>query len=159
MAELLTSRQNRSKKGKFAKRKLKSLDDMSDENNNDIVEDLEQHIQWNEGRRIVELGKLAYKLKISILLSQKEGMQVLAFKNITQRMKSFSILMVKSCGPYKYTYYIHVSVAISGFLEWCANKNGDQIVSLKRKVTLVLSANCPIYRIARICLSNGLYDL
>ena len=84
-------------------------------------------------------------------------MQVLAFKNITQSMKSFSILMVKSCGPYKYTYYIHVSVAISGFLEWCANKNGDQIVSLKRKVTLVLSANCPIYRIARICLPNGLY--
>ena len=29
---------------------------MTDENNNDIVEDLEQHIQWNEGRRIVELG-------------------------------------------------------------------------------------------------------
>ena len=86
-------------------------------------------------------------------------MQVLAFKNITQSMKSFSILMVKSCGPYKYTYYIHVSVAISGFLEWCANKNGDQLVSLKRKVTLVLSANCPIYRIARICLPNGLYDL
>ena len=86
-------------------------------------------------------------------------MQVLAFKNITQSMKSFSILMVKSCGLYKYTYYIHVSVAISGFLEWCANKNGDQIVSLKRKVTLVLSANCPIYRIARICLPNGLYDI
>ena len=59
MAELLTSRQNRSKKGKFAKRKLKSPDDMTDENNNDIVEDLEQHIQWNEGRRIVELGNLA----------------------------------------------------------------------------------------------------
>ena len=59
MAELLTSRQNRSKKGKFANRKLKSPDDMTDENNNDIVEDLEQHIQWNEGRRIVELGKLA----------------------------------------------------------------------------------------------------
>ena len=86
-------------------------------------------------------------------------MQVLAFKNITQSMKSFSILMVKSCGPYTYTYYIRVSVAISGFLEWCANKNRDQIVSLKRKVTLVLSANCPIYRIARICLPNGLYDL
>ena len=49
------------------------------------------------------------------------------------------------------------SEALSGFLEWCANKNGDQIVSLKRKVTLVLSANCPIYRIARICLPNGLY--
>ena len=32
---------------------------MTDENNNDIVEDLEQHIQLNEGRRIVELGKLA----------------------------------------------------------------------------------------------------
>ena len=32
---------------------------MTDENNNDIVEDLEQHIQWNEGRSIVELGKLA----------------------------------------------------------------------------------------------------
>ena len=31
---------------------------MTDENNNDIVEDLEQHIQWNEGRRIVELGNL-----------------------------------------------------------------------------------------------------
>ena len=74
-------------------------------------------------------------------------------------MKSFSILMVKSCGPYKYTYYIHVSVAISGFLEWCANKNWEQIVSWKRKVTLVLSANCPIYRTARICLPNGLYDL
>ena len=59
MAELLTSRQNRSNKGTFAKRKLKSPDDMTDENNNDIVEDLEQHIQWNEGRRIVELGKLA----------------------------------------------------------------------------------------------------
>ena len=59
MAELLTSRQNRSKKGKFAKQKPKSPDDMTDENNNDIVEDLEQHIQWNEGRRIVELGKLA----------------------------------------------------------------------------------------------------
>ena len=59
MAELLTSRQNRSKKGKFAKRKPKSPDDMTDENNNDIIEDLEQHIQWNEGRRIVELGKLA----------------------------------------------------------------------------------------------------
>ena len=59
MAELLTSRQNRSKKGKFAKRKPKSPDDMTDENNNDIVEDLEQHIQWNEGRRIVELGNLA----------------------------------------------------------------------------------------------------
>ena len=58
MAELLTSGQNRSKKGKFAKRKLKSPDDMTGENN-DIVEDLEQHIQWNEGRRIVELGKLA----------------------------------------------------------------------------------------------------
>ena len=56
MAELLTSRQSRSKKGKFAKRKPKSPDDMTDENNNDIVEDLEQHIQWNEGRRIVELG-------------------------------------------------------------------------------------------------------
>ena len=54
---------------------------------------------------------------------------------------------------------MHVSVAIYGFLEWCANKNGDQIVSLKRKVTLVLSANCPFYRIARICLLNGLYDL
>ena len=79
-------------------------------------------------------------------------MQVLAFKNITQSMKSFSILMVKSCGPFKYTYYIHVSVAISGFLEWFANKNRDQIVSLK--VTLVLSANYPIYRIARICLPN-----
>ena len=86
-------------------------------------------------------------------------MQVLAFKNITQSMKSFSILMAKKCRPYKYTYFIHVSVAISGFLEWCANKNGDQIVNLKRKVTLVLSANCPIYRIARICLPNGLYDL
>ena len=86
-------------------------------------------------------------------------MQVLTFKNITQSMKSFSILMVKICGPYKYTYYIHVSVDISCFLEWCANKNGDQIVSLKRKVTLVLSSNCPIYRIARICLPNGLYDL
>ena len=59
MAELLTSRQNRSKKGKFAKRKPKSPDGMTDENNNDIVEHLEQHIQWNEGRRIVELGKLA----------------------------------------------------------------------------------------------------
>ena len=59
MAELLTSRQNRSKKGKFAKWKLKSPNDMTDENNNDIVEDLEQHIQWYEGRRIVELGKLA----------------------------------------------------------------------------------------------------
>ena len=59
MVELLTSRQNRSKKGKFAKRKPKSPDDMTDESNNDIVEDLEQHIQWNEGRRIVELGKLA----------------------------------------------------------------------------------------------------
>ena len=59
MAELLTSRQNRSKKGKFAKRKPKSTDDMTDENNNDIVEDLEQHIQWNEGRMIVGLGKLA----------------------------------------------------------------------------------------------------
>ena len=59
MAELLTSRQNRSKKGKFAKRKPKSPDDITDENNNDIVEDLEQHIQGNEGRRIVELGKLA----------------------------------------------------------------------------------------------------
>ena len=47
------------KKGKFAKRKPKSPDDMTDENNNDIVEDFEQHIQWNEGRRIVELGKLA----------------------------------------------------------------------------------------------------
>ena len=58
MAELLTSRQNRSKKGKF-ERKPKLPDDMTDENNNDIVEDLEQHIQWNEGRRIVELGKLA----------------------------------------------------------------------------------------------------
>ena len=67
--------------------------------------------------------------------------------------------MVKSCGPYKYTYYIRVSVAISGFLEWRANKNRDQIVSLKRKVTLVLFANCPIYRIARICLPNVLYDL
>ena len=32
-------------------------------------------------------------------------------------------------------------------------------MSLKRKVTLVLSANCAIYRIARICLPNGLYDL
>ena len=32
---------------------------MTDENNNDIVEDLEQYIQWNEGRRIVELGNLA----------------------------------------------------------------------------------------------------
>ena len=32
---------------------------MTDENNNDIVEDLEQHIKWNEGRRIVELGNLA----------------------------------------------------------------------------------------------------
>ena len=74
-------------------------------------------------------------------------------------MKSFSILMVKNCGPYSYTYYIHVSVSIAGFLEWCANKNGDQIVSLKRKDTLVLSANCPIYRFARICLPNGLYDL
>ena len=82
---------------------------MTDENNNDIVEDLEQHIQWNEGRRIVELGKLAYKLKISILLSQKEGMQVLAFKNITQSMKSFSILMVKSCGPYIYIHTIYMS--------------------------------------------------
>ena len=59
MAKLLTSRRYRSKKGKFAKRKLKSPDDMTDENNNDIVEDLEQHIQWNEGRRIVELSKLA----------------------------------------------------------------------------------------------------
>ena len=59
MAELLTSRQNRSKKGKFAKRKPKSPDDMTGENNNDIVEDLEQHIQWNEGRLIVELGNLA----------------------------------------------------------------------------------------------------
>ena len=59
MAELLTVRQNRSKKGKFTKRKPKSPDDMTDENNNVIVEDLEQHIQWNEGRRIVELGKLA----------------------------------------------------------------------------------------------------
>ena len=59
MVELLTSRQNRSKKGKFAIRKPKSPDDMTDESNNDIVEDLEQHIQWNEGRRIVELGKLA----------------------------------------------------------------------------------------------------
>ena len=58
MAELLTSRQNRSKKGKFAKRKPKSPDEMTDDNYNDIVEDLEQHIQWNEGRRIVELGKL-----------------------------------------------------------------------------------------------------
>ena len=86
---------------------------MTDENNNNIVKDLEQHIQWNEGRRIVELGNLAVKLKISILLSQKEGMQVLAFKNITQSMKSFSILMVKSCRPYKYTHYIHVLVAIS----------------------------------------------
>ena len=56
MAELLTSRQNRSKKkGKFAKRKLKSPGDTTDE----TFEDLEQHIQWNEGRRIVELGKLA----------------------------------------------------------------------------------------------------
>ena len=53
----------------------------------------------------------------------------------------------------------YCSEALSCFLEWCANKNGDQIVSLKRKVTLVLSANCPIYRIARICLPNGLYDL
>ena len=51
------------------------------------------------------------------------------------------------------------SEALSGFLEWCANKNGDQIVSLKRKVTRVLSANCPIYRIARICLPNELYEL
>ena len=59
MAELLTSRQNRSKKGKFTKWKPRSTDDITDENNNDIVEDLEQHIQWNEGRRIVELGKLA----------------------------------------------------------------------------------------------------
>ena len=74
-------------------------------------------------------------------------------------MKSFSILKVKSCGSYQYTYYIHVSVASSGFLEWCANKNGDQIVSLKREVTLVLSANSPIYRIARIGLPNGLCDL
>ena len=40
-------------------------------------------------------------------------MQILPFKNITQSMKSFSIVMVKSCGPYKYTNYIHVSVAIS----------------------------------------------
>ena len=32
---------------------------MTDENNNDIIADLEQHIQWNEGRRIVELGKLS----------------------------------------------------------------------------------------------------
>ena len=31
---------------------------MTEENINDIVEDLEQHIQWNEGRRIVELGNL-----------------------------------------------------------------------------------------------------
>ena len=37
--------------------------------------------------------------------------------------------------------------------------NRDQIVNLVRKVTLVLSANCPIYRIARICLPNGLCDL
>ena len=59
MAELLTSRQNRSKKGKFAQRKPRSPDDITDVNNNDIVEDLEEHIQWNEGRRIVELGKLA----------------------------------------------------------------------------------------------------
>ena len=59
MAELLTSRQNRSEKGKFAKRKPKSPDDMTDENNNGIVEDLEQHIQWNEGCRIVQLGELA----------------------------------------------------------------------------------------------------
>ena len=59
MAILLTSRQNRSKKGKFAKRKPKSPDDMTDENNNGIVKDLEQHIQLKEGRRIVELGKLA----------------------------------------------------------------------------------------------------
>ena len=58
MAELLPSRQNSSKKGKIAKRKPKSPDDMTDENNNDIVEDLEQHKQWNEGRSIVELGKL-----------------------------------------------------------------------------------------------------
>ena len=49
--------------------------------------------------------------------------------------------------------------SLSGFLEWCANKDGDQILSLRRKVTLVLSANCPIYRNARICLPNGLYDL
>ena len=46
-------------KGKFAKWKPKSPDDMTDENHNDIVEDLEHHIQWHEGRRIVELGKLA----------------------------------------------------------------------------------------------------
>ena len=45
--------------GTVLKRKPKSPDDMTDENNNDIVEDSEQHIQWNEGRSIVELGKLA----------------------------------------------------------------------------------------------------
>ena len=56
MAELLTSRQNRFKKGKCAKRKPKLPDDMTDENNHDIIEDLEQ---WKEGRMIVELGKLA----------------------------------------------------------------------------------------------------
>ena len=32
---------------------------MTDENSNDIIEDLEQHIQWNEGGGIVELGNLA----------------------------------------------------------------------------------------------------
>ena len=51
------------------------------------------------------------------------------------------------------------SEALSGFLEWSANKNGDQIVSLKRKVTLVLSANCRFYRIVRICLPNRLYTI
>ena len=64
-----------------------SLDGMTDKNNNELVEDLEQHIQWNEGDRIVELGKLAVQV---FLLSQKDGTQVqyvLAFKTITQSMK------------------------------------------------------------------------
>ena len=43
--------QNRSEKGKFAKRKPKSPDDMTDENKNDIVEILEQHIQQDCGTR------------------------------------------------------------------------------------------------------------
>ena len=59
MAELLTQGKTDPEKGKFAKWKPKSPDDMTNENNNDIIEDLEQHIQWNEGRRIVELGNLA----------------------------------------------------------------------------------------------------
>ena len=64
-----------------------SLDGKIDKNNNELVEDLEQHIQWNEGGRIVELGKLAVQ---AFLLSQREGTKVqnvLAFKTITQSMK------------------------------------------------------------------------